>query len=154
MKGQCLRTAALSAVFLILTVTFIDAQTKTDINNAAAAKMLLGKHKLSLQWISWDYFGVAAVKNVRGVYSINGEQKGRGNRDFVTIDGSITRINAKEFVLEGKIVSQISHINGGQPCEREGEFTFKITGKRKYWRLMQMDNPCDAVTDYVDIYFR
>ena len=154
MKGQCLRTAALSAVFLILTVTFIDAQTKTDINNAAAAKMLLGKHKLSLQWISWDYFGVAAVKNVRGVYSINGEQKGRGNRDFVTIDGSITRINAKEFVFEGKIVSQISHINGGQPCEREGEFTFKITGKRKYWRLMQMDNPCDAVTDYVDIYFR
>lgn len=137
----------------ILTVG-VFAQQKTDVNNASAAKMLVGRHKLSLQWISWDYFGVATVKIVRGVYSIKGEQKGRGSTDFVKIDGAITKIDAKEFVFDGKIVSQISHINGGQPCEREGEFTFKITGKRKYWRLMQMDNPCDPVTDYVDIYFR
>lgn len=130
------------------------AQQKTDVNDASAAKMLVGRHKLSLQWISWDYFGVATVKSVTGVYSIKGEQKGRGGTDFVKIDGVITKIDAKEFIFDGKIVSQISHINGGQPCEREGEFTFKITGKRKYWRLMEMDNPCDPVTDYVDIYFR
>lgn len=130
------------------------AQQKTDVNDGSAAKMLVGRHKLSLQWISWDYFGVATVTNVRGVYSINGEQKGRGNTDFVTIDGFILKIDAKEFIFDGKIVSQISHINGGEPCERKGEFTFMITGKRKYWRLMQMDNPCDPVTDYVDIYFR
>jgi hypothetical protein len=66
----------------------------------------------------------------------------------------ITSIDAKEFRFSGEIITQVSHINGGRPCSRDGEFTFKITGKRKYWRMQQMDNPCDPVTDYVDIYFR
>lgn len=129
-------------------------QERTDVNDASAAKMLLGRHKLSLQWISWDYFGTANVTNNKGIYRVKGEQKGRGNTDFLKIDGIITSIEAKEFAFSGTIVMQVSHINGGQPCMRDGEFTFKITGKRKYWRLSQMDNPCDGVTDYVDIYFR
>ncbi len=116
--------------------------------------MLLGKHKLSLQWISWDYFGSATVTNKAGVYSIKGTQKGRATSDVLTIDGMIVSIDAKEFVFEGSIVTQVSNINGGQPCTRQGDFTFRITGKRKYWRLMEMDNPCDGVTDYVDIFFR
>ena len=130
------------------------AQQATEIRNANAARMLLGRHKLSLQWISWDYFGTANVTNRGGVYRIKGEQKGRGSTDFVNVDGVVRSINAKEFVFDGKIVIQISHINGGKPCTREGEMTFRITGKRKYWRLMEMDNPCDHATDYVDIYFR
>jgi hypothetical protein len=132
------------------------AQDRTDVKNPAAARMLLGRHKLSLQWVSWDHFGVATVTSGGGQYSIKGEQKGRGeNRsDFVAIDGTITSVDSKEFAFRGKIVTQVSHINAGKPCVREGEFTFKITGKRRYWRLQQMDNPCDPVTDYVDIYFR
>ncbi len=130
-------------------------QQRTDTHNSTAARMLVGRHKLSLQWVSWDYFGVAIVTNRRGVYSIKGEQKGRGNNsDFVRIDGTITAIDAKDFIFRGTIITQVSHINGGEPCTRDGEFTFKITGKRRYWRLQQMDNPCDPVTDYVDIYFR
>ena len=70
------------------------------------------------------------------------------------VTGTIKSIDAKEFVFEGTIVTQVSHINGGAQCTREGEFTFKITGTRKYWRMMQMHNPCDPVTDYVDIYFK
>lgn len=143
---------AIILIFLLSLPVF--AQERTDVNNAAAAKMLLGRHKLSLQWISWDYFGTANVTNGRGVYRIKGEQKGRGNSDFVKIDGVIKSIDAKEFVFDGTIITQVSHNNGGAACTREGEFTFKITGKRKYWRLQQMDNPCDPVTDYVDIYFR
>ena len=129
---------------------------RTEVNDSAAARMLLGKHMFSLQWVSWDYFGVATVTNRRGEYLIKGEQKGRGEQatDFVTINGVITAIDAREFKFSGTIVTQVSHINGGQPCVRDGEFTFKITGKRRYWRLQQMDNPCDPVTDYVDIYFR
>lgn len=132
------------------------AQTRTDINNAAAARMLLGRHRLSLQWVSWDYFGLATVRNNHGMYTIAGTQKGRGmsKGNSVTIDGVITSIDAKEFAFRGKIVTVVTHINGGKPCERDGEFTFKITGKRRYWRLQQMDSPCDTATDYVDIYFR
>lgn len=145
------------AFFLLATICCVSpayGQELTEVKSAAAAKMLLGRHKLSLQWISWDYFGTATVTNGRGVYKIKGEQKGRGNADFVKIDGVIKSIDAKEFVFDGKIITQVSHNNGGEPCTREGEFTFKITGKRKYWRLQQMDNPCDPVTDYVDVYFR
>ena len=142
---------------IILVTLFVGtsaAQIKTEINNAQAAKMLLGRHKLSLQWISWDYFGTASVVNNKGVYRLKGEQKGRGNNDLVTVDGTITSIDAKEFAFNGKIVTQISHINGGEPCVREGDFTFRITGKRRYWRMQQIDNPCDQAADYVDIYFR
>jgi hypothetical protein len=130
-------------------------QEPTTVNDAAAARMLRGRHMLSLQWISWDHFGTATVTNRGGVYSITGKQKGRGtSTDYVSIDGTITSIDSKEFAFNGKILTRISHINGGEPCEREGAFTFKITGKRRYWRLQQMDNPCDPATDYVDIYFR
>jgi hypothetical protein len=147
------RLIAVSIVLLCM-ATAVFTQQKTDVNNAKAAQMLLGRHKLSLQWISWDYFGTANVVNRGGVYRLKGQQKGKRNTDFVTVDGVITSIDAKEFAFDGKIVIQISHINGGKPCEREGEMTFRITGKRKYWRLMEMDNPCDQATDYVDIYFK
>ena len=141
------------ALSLVSAVSIV-AQERTIINDTAAAKMLLGVHKLSLQWISWDHFGTATVKNKAAVYSINGSQKGRGNSDFLTIEGMIVSIDAKQFVFEGTITMQVSHINGGKPCTRQGDFTFKITGKRKYWRMQEMDNPCDEATDYVDIYFR
>lgn len=143
-----------SCLFLLLSWV-VPGQVQTEVNDANAAAMLRGSHLFSLQWISWDYYGKAAVKRKAGVYSISGEQRGRGeSNDFVTIEGTIKSIDTKEFVFDGTIVTQVSHINGGQPCTRQGEFTFKITGTRKYWRLMQMNNPCDPVTDYVDIYFR
>jgi len=127
---------------------------KTVIKDLAAKAKLLGAHKLSLQWISWDYFGKAVVSDNKGVMSIKGEQKARKGDDFLKIDGLITMVDTKEFTFNGTIIMQISHINGGKPCTREGEMTFRITGNRKYWRLQQMDNPCDVATDYVDIFFR
>jgi hypothetical protein len=145
-----------SVILLILLMSVIPTlcQERTKVNDQAAAKMLLGRHKLSLQWISWDYFGAATVKQARGIYSLKGEQRGRGNKDYLTIEGMIVSIDKNQFVLEGDIVTRVSHINGGKPCTRHGDFTFKITGKRKYWRMQEMDNPCDEATDYVDIYFR
>ncbi|HQZ96776.1 MAG TPA: hypothetical protein PLP21_10700 [Pyrinomonadaceae bacterium] len=142
---------------LIATILFTVSaypQARTEVNDGNAAKMLLGRHKLSLQWISWDYFGTANVTNKGGVYYLKGEQKGRENEDFVKVEGIITSIDAKQFTFDGTVTTQVSHINGGKPCERKGPLNFRITGKRKYWRMQQIDNPCDAVADYVDIYFR
>ena len=142
---------------IIVTAAFsstISAQEKTVVKDANARKMLLGKHLLSLQWISWDYFGAANIVNQKGVYYLKGEQKQRKGTDYVKVDGTITEINAKDFKFNGVIEMRISHINNGEPCKREGEITFAATKNRKYWRLQEMDNPCDGVTDYVDIYFR
>jgi len=149
----------LFAVLLTVCLTVIPGtafgQQRTVINDRNAARMLLGRHRLSLQWVSWNYFGTANVTNTNGVYRIKGEQLGRGkNTDYVRIDGVITSISPKEFKFDGKVEMRVSHINGGQPCLREGELTFAITKNRRYWRMQEMDNPCDQVTDYVDIYFR
>ena len=144
------------AAILLLTAFGLSvfAQDKTVVSDAKAKAMLLGKHKLSLQWISWNYFGQANITNKRGVLYLKGEQKQRRGSDYVKINGVITSIDAKEFKFDGTITMRISHIADGKPCERTGEMTFRITGKRKYWRLQEMDNPCDDATDYVDIYFR
>jgi hypothetical protein len=140
----------------IALLSFPALAQRTEINDRAAARMLLGRHKLSLQWISWDYFGTATVTNSRGVYQLRGEHRGRGQsiRDYLRLDGRVSSIDTKEFTFEGKIEMRISHINNGEPCLRNGEFTFRITGRRRYWRMQEMDNPCDQATDYVDIYFR
>ena len=142
--------------FLLIAVFAFAAfgQEKTVVSDTKARTMLLGRHKLSLQWISWDYFGVANVSNRNGVLLLKGEQKSRDGNDYLKIDGVITSVDPKEFKFDGTITTKISHIAEGAPCERTGEMTFRITGKRKYWRLQEMDNPCDGVTDYVDIYFR
>jgi hypothetical protein len=149
MKRKILLPLILSA-FIFNTLSF--AQDKAVVHDVKAKNMLLGRHLFSLQWISWDRFGAATVTDQSGVFRLKGEQ--RKGRDFVKIDGVITSIDATEFKFDGTITTQISQIAGGAPCERTGEMTFAITGKRKYWRLQEMQNPCDDVVDYVDIYFR
>ena len=116
--------------------------------------MLLGRHKISLQWISWDYFGTVNITDRKGLLYVKGRQDGRKSTDFVSVDGVVTSIDDKEFAFKGKVVTQISHIFGGKPCTRDGELVFRITGKRKYWRMQEIDNPCDEAADYVDLYFR
>ncbi len=124
-------------------------QQKTIVNDRAAARRLLGRHMLSLQWVSWDYFGTATVTQKNGIYQIHGRQNGRGANkgDYVTIDGMVFEINSKDFGFSGRIVTRVSHINNGEPCVREGEFSFAVKQNRKYWRLQEMENPCDTATD-------
>ena len=147
------RSIALASLLLLLS-GFSYGQQKTVVNDANGARLLLGDHSLSLQWVSWDHPGKATIKNKAGVYSLLGSQKSRSNTDFVIVDGTISSVNAKEFTFVGEIITQVSHINGRKPCKRSGEFIFRITGKRKYWRMQQIDNPCEAVADYVDLYLR
>ena len=155
-----MRRYSLGLIVTLITMATVTAQKaeryypKVVVNDMAAKQRLVGAHRLSLQWVSWNYFGKATVTERNGTLFIKGEQRGRGNDDYVTIDGVITRVDAKEFTFEGDIVMRVSHINKGEPCKRTGGMTFRITGNRKYWRLQQMDNPCDEATDYVDIYFR
>ena len=76
--------------------------------------------------------------------------------EFLKIDGTITPNNEKELIFHGKIETQISFINQGNPCLREGTYTFRVTGQRKYWRLKEMYNPCrkDSLVDYIDVFWK
>jgi hypothetical protein len=127
---------------------------KTVINDAKAKAMLLGSHRFSLQWISWDYFGKAVITDQKGKLVTRGIQRAKGGSDFVKIDVIITQVDSKEFKFNGIVEVKVSHNNNGNICKREGEMTFKITQNRKYWRLQEMQSPCGDETDYVDIFFR
>jgi hypothetical protein len=121
------------------------------------AQTIAGTHKVALQWISWDYFGTVKTvsQNGDGSWQIEGGQVSKTNGDYLKISGVIDHYEmpAKTLVFSGTIVTKVSHINGGQACVRRGNFEFKAVPGRRYWRLTQMQNPCDGVTDYVDIFF-
>jgi hypothetical protein len=145
------------SIALYPTIIFAQPESseKTLVTNTTALGQLLGNHKLNLQWIGWDNwrdFGNAKVVDRDGTLYIKGKQS-KGN-DLLTIDGKILRVDAKQFTFQGKIVTQVGHNNQGQSCERDGKMLFKVTQNRKYWRLQQMQSPCDTVTDYVDIFMR
>jgi hypothetical protein len=102
-----------------------------------------GTHSFTIQWIRFNNVTPGSV-NIelvnKGKYRIAGQQRDAKNNDFVRIDGTFT-------------ASQITGINGGEPCRRTGPQIFKASGQRQYWRLQQMLN-CDATTtDYIDIFF-
>lgn len=130
------------------------APAKTQVNDAKAREQLLGEHLLTLQWISdGKKVGKAQVTEENGLLKLRGEQRApKGN--YVTVEGVIERVDTKSFVLVGKVETRVDFIAGGKVCPREGRFTFRITGKRRYWRMKEMNNPCEDVVDYVDVYLR
>jgi hypothetical protein len=66
----------------------------------------------------------------------------------------VTRIDERVFAFRGRIVLHDAEAN--VDCVREGDYTFRITGARKYWRMKEQQAHCEGradLTDYVDIYF-
>ena len=47
----------------------------------------VGKHNLTLQWISWDKPGSATITQIKGAYYIKGSQKSVTTTDSLTIEG-------------------------------------------------------------------
>ncbi len=124
----------------------------TKISDPAELKMLLGTHPFALQWISWSKFGRVVVRQDNGRITLSGAQEDRKNENYIRIDGVISEVAKGQFRFQGTIVYRVTHLNQGRECKRKGTMLFRRRGKRKYWRCMQMDNPCDGVTDYIDVY--
>lgn len=127
--------------------------------DAAAKARLVGDHLLTLQWLGWgDLSGAGRLRiEDRGdSLAASGEQLGSGDNagDYLRMSGWIVSASRDGFVFEGDIAIRVHHNADGAECKRSGTFHFKATGKRRYWRMQEMDNPCDGVTDYVDVYFR
>jgi hypothetical protein len=125
------------------------------INDQKAAKQLLGKHALTLQWIGTGGLkdaGSAEVKQESGEWRLTGRKDAK--EGFVSLDGTVTQIDKTTFTFKGKIVTKVDYIFEGKECAREGEVTFERKGARKYWRMYPIDNPCDQAADYIDIFLR
>lgn len=116
---------------------------------------LAGRRGLTLQWISWEpdeWGSIEFVPLVDGSYMVSGEQTGRDG-DFVVVEGIVVRVSERELRFTGDVIVQVSHNNDGEPCVRGGDLTFLATGDRRFWRMQDLLNCDDIVTDYVDIYF-
>ena len=125
------------------------------ITDQKAAKQVLGKHALTLQWI-----GTGGLKDAGSVEIKQGGDQWRltgrmhAKEGFVSLDGTVTQVDKTSFIFNGKIVTKVYHIYEGQECVREGAVTFTRKGSRKYWRMYPTRNPCDIADDYIDIYLR
>jgi hypothetical protein len=131
------------------------AQADPVITDQKAAKQLLGKHALTLQWIGTGGLkdaGSAEVKQEGGEWHLTGRNDAK--EGFVSLDGIVTRVDKATFTFKGKIVTRVEYIYEGKECPREVEVTFERKGSRKYWRMYPIDNPCEAVADYIDIFLR
>ncbi len=128
---------------------------ETLVRDEAALRKLMGDHLFSLQWISWEEFGTATVYEQQDGLHIRARQESPEGDDHVTVDGKITEVAENYFLINGVIETRVSFINNGEPCRREGQFTFGINFNRKYWRLQEMSNPCEGgnLVDYIDVFF-
>ena len=144
-------------------------QKKTSTENVAGLtpleRKIVGKHMLSLQWLSTQYYGTVIIKKeADGTFSCQGEQLARNckdadpecikNDDYVKLDGTIQIIDEKNLTFTGDIREKIFHINNGEEVLRQGTYDFKSTNNRKYWRMFPVTNPADNCSDYIDIYFK
>jgi hypothetical protein len=146
-----MRKLLLLAALLLPTIAHADPA----ITDQKAAKQLLGKHALTLQWIGTGGLkdaGSVEVKEDGDQWRLTGRMDAK--EGFVSLDGIVTAVHKTTFVFKGKIVTQVDHIFEGKECAREGEVTFERKGARKYWRMYPIDNPCDLAADYIDIYLR
>jgi hypothetical protein len=139
-------------ILVICVLAFLQTQRPASTPVEATRTLLMGDHLLSLQWVNWQSFGKASVTEDGEKLILKGEQRKDG--DFVTVDGVITEVLANGFRFHGKVTTRVSHINKGQPCVRDGNLTFIASGGRKFWRMQEMNNPCDEAADYVDVYFK
>ena len=128
--------------------------TEAEQNLTPLERKVVGKHLLSLQWISWDYFGTCEITKIsNGKYRCIGSQKSKENSDYLKLDGYISIVNENHLQFTGTIRTLIHDMNNGNEHVRQGTFDFKATGGRKYWREQEMTGS-DGCTDYIDIYFQ
>ncbi len=129
--------------------TAAGTEQKTEIKSQAAYERLLHNSGISVQWLWTDERGKLNAVDDNDVVRLEGGH--RNANGSVTIKGRVLSISADRFTFRGTILI-VDAPDKGRRCERTGDYEFRATGKRKYWRLQQME-ACGGLTDYVDIYY-
>jgi hypothetical protein len=122
---------------------------KTDVRSQVAYERLLNNSGISLQWLWHAKRGHLDAKDNDGLISLDGTQA--NDEGTLKIKGDVVSISKDSFTFHGTILI-LDAPDKGRRCDRTGDYEFRITGNRKYWRLRQQE-VCDGLADYVDIYF-
>ena len=126
---------------------------QTIVKDATALHRLQRNSGITLQWIGFvtPQRGRLRAHMEDGVLALTGSQQSPDGSEQLTIDGYVELIDERSFTFVGDIVI-LNSPTSPRECVRQGRFNFRAAGKRRYWRLQQMQS-CDNLTDYVDIYF-
>lgn len=132
------------------------AEEPTRILDRDTAYRLENNSGITLQWISWDYRGDAAIsRQAENQWFLSARQNARRGvtpaDGFVSVAGRIAEIGRDYFLLDGRIRIEDAP-DVGRRCDETGTWRFAVTQNRKYWRLRDFEW-CDGLTDYIDIYF-
>jgi hypothetical protein len=148
-------------VAIVLTFLFVamaatgHARTlgQTQIVSETALAKLIKNKGVTLQWLWGATPGTLLVSETPEGVLASGQQ-GPHNGDQLVMTGVITRIEAKTFWFKGRIA--ITDNETSEVCVREGTYTFRIIGARRFWRMKEQEARCAGravLTDYVDIRF-
>lgn len=112
---------------------------------------LVGTHIFGVQFI-YDGYGTAEITHEEGVLKIRGEQYSKNKEEFVLMDGTITIIDERNFIVKGHLKLFTPGCCG--LLDREIEYTFRKIGNRKYYRLKEREDLCSPYTCayYLDIF--
>ncbi|ALM86152.1 hypothetical protein [Bordetella sp. N] len=122
---------------------------KTIIQDQVAYERLMNNSGITVQWLWSAKRGHLKAQDVNDVVKLEGTQA--NHEGTLKINGEVVAISKDRFRFRGTILI-LEAPDKGRHCERTGDFDFRISGQRKYWRLQQMEF-CDRLTDYVDVYF-
>lgn len=150
-----LRLVITAVLLFVATAAAVQARTlgQTEIVSEAALTKLKNNKGVTLQWLWGAGPGALRVTETPEGVQLSGQQ-GPHNGDELTIAGVVTRIEAKKFWFKGRIA--ITDNETKEVCVRDGTYTFRIIGTRKFWRLKENQARCPGradLTDYVDIRF-
>lgn len=151
-------SAALAAAVLLVPANAAPAVTaasvpQSHVNSASGLAKLIANKGVTLQW-NWNAGpGKLLVEARDGWLHLKGEQRDNGG-GTLEIDGVVTRLDDRIFTFRGRIA--LYDAEAKVDCVRNGDYTFRITGARKFWRLKEQIAGCPGradLTDYVDIRF-
>ena len=142
--------------FIVFVLVFLGTILATSAQEATATESiettLLGEHVFGVQFI-WDGYGIAHItKNEAGELCIKGEQYSKDKEEYVLLEGEITIIDDRNFTITGHLKLFTKGCCG--LLDRDFSYTFRKTGKRKYWRLKEREELCSQYTCayYLDIF--
>ncbi len=150
-----LRFAIAVMLLFAATAATVEARTlgETKIASESALRKLKHNKGVTLQWLWGATPGKLVVTETPEGVMLSGQQ-GPHNGDQLTMTGVVTRIEARRFWFKGRI--EIKDNETTDICVRDGTYTFRITGARKFWRMKEQEARCPGradLTDYVDIRF-
>lgn len=127
--------------------------TRTVVADPVMLQRLRRNSGITLQWISFESSrrGHVRVTERNGLVHLSGRQLQANGAGRLELDGDVLLIDARTFTFRGRIAI----FNAPDPdreCIREGNYEFRISGPRRYWRLRDIE-ACGGLADYVDIYF-